>query len=117
MAGQSGDAVRGLVRQVALLRPTSSGATKIVRRGATVVFATTIRPQTGALAARFRIYHWTGSFWTVAAERKANADAIGVASLLWTFPKAGRWYVRAMADSTVYDANSTYSQIERYDVR
>lgn len=99
--------------------PCSGRQARAPRRssGAARRWCSRVRPQTGALAARFRIYHWTGSFWTVAAERKANADAIGVASLLWTFPKAGRWYVRAMADSTVYDANSTYSQIERYDVR
>lgn len=118
VAGQSSPAVRGVVQQLATLRPTSSGRTTTVGRGTTVVFKTTIRPQVGVPGvARYRIYRWTGSAWALFSQGRRYTDAAGVARLVWKFASPGRWYVRAMADPTVYNANSVWSQVERYDVR
>ena len=118
MAGQSSPAVRGIVRQVAILRPTSSGKTKVVLRGATVTFATTIRPQTGVTGvARYRVYRWNGSAWALFTQGLRSVDAAGVARLVWRFTSPGRWYVRVMADPTASNASSVWSQVERYDVR
>ena len=118
VAGQSSPAVRGVVRQVATLRPTSSGKTTVVPRGTTVVFTTTIRPQAGVPGvARYRVYRWTGSAWALFTQGRRYTDAAGVARLVWTFTTPGRWYVRSMADPTVHNANSIWSQVDRYDVR
>jgi hypothetical protein len=118
VAGQSSPVVRGIVRQVALLRPTSSGKTMVVLRGATVTFKTTIRPQTGVTGvARYRVYRWTGTAWTLFTQALRSTDAACVARLVWRFGTRGQFYVRVMADPTIYNANSAWSQVERYDVR
>ena len=118
VAGQSSPVVRGIVRQVAILRPTNLGKTKVVLRGATVTFATTIRPQTGVTGvARYRVYRWTGSAWALFTQGVRSTDATGVARLVLRFTTRGQFYVRVMADSTIYNANSVWSQVERYDVR
>lgn len=118
VAGLSSPTVRGFVRQVAILRPTSSVGTTIVGRGTTVVFKTTIRPQAGVPGvARYRIYRWTGSAWALFSQGRRYTDAAGVARLVWRFTSPGKWYVRVMADPTIYNASGVWSQVERYDVR
>lgn len=118
VAGQSSPLVRGIVRQVAILRPTSSGKTKAVLRGATVTFTTTVRPQAGVPGvARYRVYRWTGTAWALFNQGLRSTDAAGIARLVWKFTTRGQFYVRVMADSTTYNANSAWSQVERYDVR
>jgi hypothetical protein len=79
--------------------PTQS-TPKVIHRGATVTFATTVRPILPDLApARvwFGIYHRVSGTWKLASSRLANADATGVARMALRFGGAGEWYVRSHA--------------------
>ena len=114
------DPARVVVRQIALLRPTTNGATKVVSRGRAVTFTTTVRPARADLpAARvtLAIYRRVGSRWTLLTTRDTYANAAGLASYTWTFATRGEWYVRSMATPTTFNANSEWTPIERYSVR
>lgn len=111
---------RVVVRQVAFLRPTAHGATRIVSRGRKVTFTTTVRPSRADLpVARvtLAVYRRVGSRWTAFTTRDAYVNAYGVASYTWTFATRGEWYVRSIANPTTFNANSEWSPIERYTVR
>jgi GH25 family lysozyme M1 (1,4-beta-N-acetylmuramidase) len=111
---------RVVVRQIALLRPTTKGATKVVSRGRGVTFTTTVRPSRVDLPAAkvtLGIYRRVGTSWRLFTTRDAYVNASGVASYTWTFTARGEWYVRSMANPTTFNANSTWSPIERYSVR
>jgi hypothetical protein len=60
--------------------------------------------------ARYRIYRWTGSAWALFSQGFRNTDGAGVARLAWRFTSPGRWYVRVIADPTVSNADSVWSQ-------
>jgi GH25 family lysozyme M1 (1,4-beta-N-acetylmuramidase) len=111
---------RVVVRQIALLRPTAKGATKVVSRGRSVTFSTTVRPSRVDLPAAkvtLAIYRRVGSSWRLFTTRDAYVSASGVASYTWTFTARGEWYVRSRANPTTFNANSHWSPIERYSVR
>jgi GH25 family lysozyme M1 (1,4-beta-N-acetylmuramidase) len=111
---------RVVVRQIALLRPTTKGATKVVSRGRSVTFTTTVRPSRVDLPAAkvtLGIYRRVGTSWRLFTTRDAYVNASGVASYTWTFTARGEWSVRSMANPTTFNANSTWSPIERYSVR
>jgi hypothetical protein len=111
---------RVVVRQIALLRPTSNGTTKIVSRGRRVTFSTTVRPSRVDLPTpkvTLAIYRRLSGTWRLLTTRDAYANASGVASYTWTFATRGEWYVRSMANPTTFNANSQWSPIERYTVR
>jgi GH25 family lysozyme M1 (1,4-beta-N-acetylmuramidase) len=111
---------RVVVRQIALLRPTTKGATKVVSRGRSVAFATTVRPSRVDLPAAkvtLAIYRRVGSSWRLFTTRDAYVNASGVASYTWTFTARGEWYVRSRTNPTTFNANSHWSPIERYSVR
>ncbi len=120
LAAASSDAVRTVVRQLALPRLIDGGRLATVSRGTSVTFATVLRPDRPELpdpVATFRVYRWTGSAWTLYRSVVAAADATGVATLRWTFASAGSWFVTSMANPTSDNANSTWSAPLRYDVR
>jgi GH25 family lysozyme M1 (1,4-beta-N-acetylmuramidase) len=111
---------RVVVRQIALLRPTLKGATKVVSRGRTVTFTTTVRPSRADLPTAkvtLAIYRLVRGRWTLLTTRDAYVNASGVASYPWTFATRGEWYVRSIANPTTFNANSVWSPIERYSVR
>jgi lysozyme len=111
---------RVVVRQVALLRPTTNGATKVVGRGRKVTFSTTVRPSRTDLAparVSLAIYRRVSTGWALFTTRNAYINATGVASYTWTFATRGEWYVRSIANPTTFNANSAWSPIERYSVR
>ena len=111
---------RVVVRQIALLRPTTNGVTKVVSRGRKVTFSTTVRPSRIDLPpakVTLSIYRRVSSGWALFTTRDAYVDANGVASYTWTFATRGEWYVRSMANPTTFNANSAGSPIERYSVR
>jgi len=111
---------RVVVRQIALLRPTSNGATKVVSRGRKVTFNTTVRPSRADLPTAkvtLAIYRRVSSGWSLFTTRDAYPNAAGVASYTWTFSTRGEWYVRSIANPTTYNANSVWSPVERYSVR
>ena len=111
---------RVVVRQIALLRPTTKGATKVVSRGRSVTFSTTVRPSRVDLPTAkvtLAVYRRVGSSWRLFTTRDAYVNASGVASYTWTFTARGEWYVRSMANPTTFNANSQWSPIERYSVR
>jgi len=111
------DPARGIVRQVATIRPASRTWTT-VQPGTTVVFSTTVRPQAGGSAVvRYRIYRFTGSAYTLYSHGSRNTDAAGVGRLAWTFKTPGRWYVMSMAIATPDNASSSWSQLQFYYVR
>ncbi|MFZ5854603.1 MAG: hypothetical protein ACOYXS_08910 [Chloroflexota bacterium] len=112
--------VRVVVRQIALLRPTNKGTTKIVTRNTTVTFVTTVRPARPELPAAkvtFRIYRNVSGVWRYVTRREYYINAAGQASMTWTFSTRGEWYVRSIANPTPYNANSVWSPLERYSVR
>ncbi len=111
---------RVVVRQIALLRPTTNGATKVVGRGRKVTFTTTVRPARADLPpakVTLAIYRLVGHRWTRLTTRSVYIDAAGRASYAWTFSTSGEWYVRSIANPTAANANSAWSPVERYSVR
>lgn len=113
-------AVRVVVRQIVLLRPTNPGHVTNVRAGSQVTFTATIRPIGPTLApakATFQFWRLVGGHWVAVANRDVQADSGGRASITWRFSLRGQWYVRAVADPTLTNANSTWSPAERYSVR
>jgi GH25 family lysozyme M1 (1,4-beta-N-acetylmuramidase) len=116
----TGTTARVVVRQLALLRPTSNGTTRIVSRGKKITFTTTVRPSRADLApakVTLAIYRRVGSHWTPFTTRSVYVNAAGQASYTWTFATRGEWYVRSIANPTLSNANSTWSPVERYSVR
>jgi hypothetical protein len=113
-------AVRVVVRQIVLLRPTNPGHVTSVRVGSQVTFTATVRPIGPTLApakATFQFWRLVGSTWVSAAKRDVVADSTGRASTTWRFSQRGQWYVRAVADPTLTNANSVWSPVERYSVQ
>ena len=108
---------RVLVRQLALLRPDNRGLVRPLARGATVTFATLVRPARADLPAGrvlYRVTRLVGRTWILQRAVTVTADATGRATLAVTFPAAGNWSVRAMAVPTQANANSAWSPLERY---
>lgn len=111
---------RVVVRQVALLKPTSSGKTTIVSAGRQVAFALSVRPSRPELLRTtftLAVYRLVNGRWQRFTTRDIAVDPYGNASYTWTFDTRGEWYVRAIANPTPDNANSTWSRIERYSVR
>jgi hypothetical protein len=111
---------RVVVRQVAVLRPTSKGAVRVVAAGTKVTFTTTVRPLPGPSArtkVTFQYWRQVAGHWTLAAKRDVYADAAGLARWTWAFASRGEWYVRSFANPTPTNANSFWSALERYSVR
>ncbi len=120
LAAVTSDTARVVVRQIALLRPTANGGVKVVSRGRKVTFTTTVRPSRADLpTARvtFAVYRRVGSRWVLFTNRDVYVNSAGQASYTWTFATRGEWYVRSIANPTTFNANSTWSSIERYSVR
>ena len=120
LAAVTSGTVRVVVRQIALLRPTANGGIKVVSPGRKVTFTTTVRPSRADLpTARvtFAVYRRVGSRWVLFTNRDALVNSAGQASSTWTFTARGEWYVRSIANPTTFNANSTWSSIERYSVR
>ena len=120
LAAAASPPVRVVVRQIALLRPTNSGATAVVARGTTVTFSTTVRPSRPELpvpVVTYQVYRAVAGGWALAAQVRAATSASGVATLIWRFSTSGTWYVRAAAIPTPLNANSVWSPPVRYAVR
>ena len=112
--------VRVVVRQIVLLRPTNPGHVTSVGAGSQVTFTATVRPIGPTLApakVTFQFWRLVGSTWVSAAKRDVLADSTGRASTTWRFSQRGQWYVRAVADPTLTNANSVWSPVERYSVQ
>ncbi len=111
--------VRGLVRQLALLRPTNSGRVAHVRLGASVTFTTTVRPVGAAFPASvvtFVFYKLVGGHWTRMEKWQSYTDSSGRASWPWTFPSRGSWYMRSYSEGSSLNVASLWTPVERYDV-
>ena len=118
-AGTS-NTTRTVVRQIALLRPTNSGAIKSIARNTSITFTTTVRPSRPELPAAkvsFVLYRRVGSVWTLVTRREVFINSLGLATTTFKFTRAGSWYVRTIANPTPYNANSVWSPLERYTVR
>ncbi len=119
LAGATSNQVRTVVRQIALLRPTSNGAITSVARGTTVTFTTTVRPSRPELApptVTYWVYVNAGGSWHQYSTRSVSVGTSGLATFTWTFSSSGLWYVRSMANPTPYNANSVMSPTEQYRV-
>jgi hypothetical protein len=103
---------------------------KVIRRGTTVTFTTTVRPILPDLApARvwYSLYHRVSGAWKLVSQRLAIVDTAGVARLPIKFGAAGEWYVRSVvmarwtpgteevAPATAWASRPT--PIARYSVR
>ncbi len=120
MVAAASQVSRVVVRQIALLRPTSAGALRQVAPGTRITFSTTVRPDRPELpppTVTYRVERWSGSAWVMVEQRTTLADASGIARFTWTFSSAGYYYVRSVAVPTPYNANSVWSSVERYLVR
>ena len=120
LAGATSTTARVVVRQTAFLRPTSDGSVTAIRRGTAVTFEATVRPARADLptpVVTFSFYRQISRVWTRVATRVVTAGLSGVARTTWTVQATGEWYVRAMANPTLYNANSILTPIERYSVR
>lgn len=112
--------IRVVVRQVVVLRPTSSGKTTIVNAGKTVTFTLSVRPSRPELLRTtftLAVYRLSSGRWQRFTTRDIPVDPYGNATYAWTFASRGEWYVRALANPTTDNANSAWSRIERYSVR
>ena len=120
LAGVISPMTRVVVRQTATLRPSNGGLVKVIGRGTAVTFATTVRPAQWNLpipTVTFFFYRQVGGVWTNVAERVVTAGSAGVVRTTWTFQAAGEWYVRSVANPTLYNARSALTPKERYSVR
>jgi len=111
--------VRVIVRQVALLRPTTATTVKTIVRGSSLTFTTTVRPagtQLPRARVTFQFVLKRNGKVVSTASRNVYVDATGKASWAWTFSSPGEWYVRAIANPTSANANSTWSQVDHYHV-
>jgi GH25 family lysozyme M1 (1,4-beta-N-acetylmuramidase) len=120
LAAVTSPPARVVVRQIALLRPTANGGTRIVSRGRKVTFTTTVRPARADLppaSVTLAIYRRVGGRWAPFTTRTVYVNAAGQASYTWTFSARGEWYVRSIANPTLANANSAWSPVERYSVR
>jgi len=120
LAAVSSPTTRVVVRQIALLRPTNRGAIRVIGRGTSITFVTTIRParpELPAPQATFRLFRRVSGVWLLVSERVVVANSFGQATTTYRFSTRGSWYVRSRANPTPYNANSYWSPVERYDVR
>jgi hypothetical protein len=79
--------------------PTHS-TPRVIRRGTSVTFATTVRPLLpDLLPARvgFLIYHRVSGAWKLVSQRAITVDSAGVARMTLKFGGTGEWYVRSRA--------------------
>jgi hypothetical protein len=112
--------IRVVVRQVVVLKPSSSGRTTIVSTGTQIPFSLSVRPSRPELLRTtftLAIYRRVGTSWQRFATRDIAVDPYGNGTHTWTFSARGEWYVRAIANPTPDNANSTWSRLERYSVR
>jgi hypothetical protein len=73
---------------------------RVIRRGTSVTFATTVRPLLPELPparVAFLIYHRVSGTWKLVSQRVATVDSAGVARLTVKFGGLGEWYVRSKA--------------------
>jgi hypothetical protein len=120
LAAANSNQVRTVVRQLALLRPTSHGAIRTINRNASIQFTTTVRPARPELAlarVTFTFYRFSSGAWRFVTSRDVFIDSAGLARTTFRFTSSGQWYVRAQANPTPYNANSVNSPLERYSVR
>lgn len=111
---------RVAVRQKESMSPTNHGATRIVTRGSRTTFTATVRPFGATLPASkvtFSFYRLKSGHWVFATKRDVMTNAAGRAVLVWTWSSRGEWYVRSVANATLYNAHSATSPKERYSVR
>ena len=120
LAAGNSNVTRTVVRQIALLRPTNSGAIRTVNRGTSVTFTTTVRPVRPELpkaTVSFVLYKRIGGVWTLISTRNVVINSLGKASTTFRFSSAGSYYVRSIARPTPFNANSVWSRVERYNAR
>lgn len=119
LAGATSPTVRTVVRQIAILRPTTGGVVRSIARNTSITFTTTVRPARPELApatVRFLLYLRVGSAWQLQATQDVVIDGAGLARTAFTFASPGQWAVRAVANPTPYNANSVMSPLQRYSV-
>ena len=112
--------VRTVVRQLAVLRPTNSGATRTINRNSSITFTTTVRPARPELApakVSFYFYRFSSGAYRLVTKRDVFIDSAGLARTTFKFTTSGQWYVRSQANPTTYNANSVLTALERYSVR
>jgi hypothetical protein len=118
-------AVDFATRQTIVLRASKPGAT--IAPATTVTFTASASPLVPAgdrATVRFEIYRLERMrdgdveriFWRLAARRDVSADAVGRATLRWTFVTSGLRYVRARALATATYAASPWSRSVNYTV-
>jgi hypothetical protein len=110
---------RVVVRQIAILRPTNNGLVRSIRHGTTITFTTTVRPTRVDLPqghVTYQVYKKVGGSWTRVINQVLAVNAAGQGILAVTFSSVGSYYVRSMANPTTFNANSSWSAPERYDV-
>jgi hypothetical protein len=120
LGGATSPTVRTVVRQIAILRPTTGGKVRPIARNTSITFTATVRPARPELApamVRFLLYLRVGSAWQLQASQDVAIDGAGLASSVFTFATSGQWAVRAIANPTPYNANSVMSPLQRYSVR
>ena len=120
LGGATSPTIRVVVRQISILRPTNLGTVRLVLRGRTVTFVTTVRPSRQDLlpaVVRYRVFRLVGRVWVLSETRDVVVNAVGQALTTWRFAVAGQWYIRSQARPTPYNANSAWGPVERYSVR
>lgn len=92
-----------VVQSVASQRPNNSRP-RVIGRGSTIRFETTVRPVIASLPATkvaFQLWHRVGTQWRLSSVRARPVDASGVARINITFGGTGEWYVRSLARAVV----------------
>lgn len=88
-----------VVQLVASQRPINR-TPKVIRRGTTIRFETTVRPVMASLPATkvaFQLWHRVGTQWRLSSVHTRPVDSAGVARINITFGGTGDWYVQSLA--------------------
>jgi hypothetical protein len=93
-----------IVRQSVALKP-NAGAIRLVNRGTRITYTATVRPLPLAGSARvtFLIYKRVSGVWAFRTSATVPINSAGAATFAWTWGR-GEWYIRARANTTVYNA-------------
>jgi hypothetical protein len=120
LAGTS-PTVRVVVRQLISIQPANIGQAQVtIRAGRAITFTMSVTPRRlDNLPTRvtFVAYRRDHGVWVRMTTVDVWTNTSGRAVWTWQPFRTGSWYVRAVANPTVFNANSFWTAVQRYVVK